>query len=382
MLSPPKKIEAEKNGVLHFLAETFGEAKWTLPKELFDIVVNIRGMLMEIYDAMYRFQEERNIVLDLDDFSFMICRTIECLPAVMKTAPRKPTLRQTVEQSIAKLDKDSQSEEEQKKNQEDEDEKGSTPEGKEGEGQPPEDSKVLPEYDQDQFKEGKSEPEEDNGKGTKIERVKVEVSGDAPPDKGNTKGGDSQEMPHEDTHKELNDGSLQHIDTYQRAFFRKKEDAPKEQSINEEDMIAQRKIENFDYVIENIKKYIIDNNMTIRDAFKIFDTNVDQKVDRLELKRSIKDICRSQVAYQQVEDAVDYIEQTMGGSSTGALAFAEFGTALKKALKKAQYHNYKPKPDEGTISSREMRLSELGPAGGHRLRQLSKDQRRPQAFPR
>lgn len=94
-------------------------------------------------------------------------------------------------------------------------------------------------------------------------------------------------------------------------------------------------------VISTLKSHIVESNCTIREAFKLFSSNVDRRVERLELKKAIKDTCGNQVAYQQVEEAVNHIERTTGVPET--LLFAEFNKMLKKALKKDQYKNYKQK---------------------------------------
>ena len=336
MLFPPRKIEAEKNGILHFLNESFSNSKWDLPKDALEVVINIRITLMDIYDAMYRFQDEKKLILDLDDISSMLCKTIECLPSGLKSSsppplPKKsslqpplPALPPAEELEVTPKSEAKENLEESERNRKD-----ST-------------SRVIKEeeamnrgsdYGADRVGE-RDEEEIKDSPGCKMEKVNVEVSGKQ-----------NDESPKEEASNSKG-ASLERSDTFKRHFFEKRAEVKVEESKNEEEMLEERRMVSFDNVIEQIKEYITENNLTIRDAFKIFDTNVDQKVDRLELKRSIKDICRSKIAYQQIEDAVDYIEQNMG-MATGALAFSEFGAALKKALKKAKYRNYKPKPEEG-----------------------------------
>eukprot|EP01022_Parablepharisma_sp_SALTPOND_P014864 TRINITY_DN2068_c0_g1_i1.p2 TRINITY_DN2068_c0_g1~~TRINITY_DN2068_c0_g1_i1.p2 ORF type:complete len:696 (-),score=99.07 TRINITY_DN2068_c0_g1_i1:6253-8340(-) len=263
MLAPRKKIEADKGGLLNFLSETFSLHSWDLTEDIFALVLDIRAALMEIYDALYKIQDDKNEELNLEELSFMICRTIEGLPASIKYNEKAKPSKVEMEENI------------------------------------------------------EVEEEENAVKG---ERSESEIN-----------------VIPSDTRRELKETSKEE---------KYKEVTIKEQ-IEEQDDLVLRQKENYEFVIEAIKKYIMDNNLTIREAFKLFDTNVDQKIDRLELKKSIKDICKTQVTYLQIEDTIEYIERTVGpGNSSGALAFAEFSTTLKKALKRAQYKNYKPKLEE------------------------------------
>ena len=139
-----------------------------------------------------------------------------------------------------------------------------------------------------------------------------------------------------DTQAEHSDGSIS--ETHRHLV----QPSEKEHNSGENSEISIcREEDSYTLVINALKSYIIENNYTIRKAFKLFDGNVDCKVDKLELKKAIKLICGNQVSYQQIEEAVNHIEKTTGVRE--ALLFVEMNGRLKKVLKKEQYKNYKQK---------------------------------------
>jgi len=289
MLVPHKKIESnEKGGMLNFLSDTFGSNSWDLNDEILDIVKSIKNSLMELYDSLYRVQDNKDGPLDLEELAFNICKTIETLPVPQKMPQTtKFTLLPTTKPGeLEKIDE------------------------KSGATTPP-------------VKQGAETKGIMNNENSDNDDAKSDVPV-------------NNEMPVKPTIV-LNEDPNREKATFKETM--------KEITPMDDFMLRQK--DSYDFVIETIKKYIMENNLTIREAFKLFDTNVDQKIDRLEMKCAIKEICKTQVTYQQIEDTIEYIEKNLGsGAQKGALAFAEFSTAIKKALKRAQYKNYKPRPDE------------------------------------
>lgn len=268
----------EKDGLLHFLIKTFKGKKWNLKDDIMHIVLNIRHILMEIYDAFYKLKEDQGDTLDIEEIAFTICNTIECLPSKI------------IKQEIQKRET-----------------RNLKPE-KEEEKEQPEEKSAL------------SIREDAALKANASERDDVSL---ASHDNQNKEGEKLIEEPEA------------RIDQMENAHA------------NPEATSDTQKQLNCEKVIECIKQYIVMEKLTIREAFNLSKSNVDKKIDRLELKKAIKEICKTKVSYQEIEDAVEFIEKkSKSEAESNALAFAEFSRFVKKALKKADYENCKPKPEE------------------------------------
>ena len=279
-LSFQNTMGIEKDGLLHFLIKTFKYRKWNITDEIMHIVLNIRHILMEIYDALYKIKEEQGDSLDIEEIAFTICNTIECLPS--KMSKQDIQRRELIEIKPEKV--------------------------KEEEKEQPEEKAALSLHEDDALKANASERE------------------DASLSSHENQSKEGQKVCEEN---ELRQDQMEIIQTY-----------PEETNETQKQL-------NCEKVIECIKQYIVKEQITIREAFNLSKSNADKKIDRLELKKTIKEICKTKVTYQEIEDAVEFIEKkSKSDAESNALAFAEFSRYVKKALKRADYANCKPKPEE------------------------------------